>query len=155
MQFLFTGSRNQPPHISHMKTPLSLLASCLLSLPLIPATLNAQGGYAAKLISPSAGKVLFAGQQVRVEWKTLLPHVDYSWCETEVYLSIDGGATFPFRITPQLDPRATFFYWTVPNMPTTAAVLDIRFGCEAHYPESYSPQTASPFTIAASGGQLY
>jgi hypothetical protein len=138
-----------------MKTPLSLLASFLLVLPLIPATLNAQGSYSAKLISPVAGQVLFPGQQVRVEWKTLLPHVDYSWCELELYLSVDGGRTFPFRITPQLDPRATFVYWNVPNMPTNSAVLDIRFGCEGFYPESYSPQTASSFTIAPSAGQLY
>ena len=138
-----------------MKTPLSLLASFLVALPLIPATLNAQGSYAAKLVSPAAGQALVPGQQVRVEWKTLLPHLDYSWCELEVYLSIDGGATFPFRITPQLDPRVTFFYWIVPNMPTNAAVLDIRFGCEAYYPESYSPQTASPFRITPNVGQLY
>ena len=138
-----------------MKTPLSLLASFLLALPLIPATLNAQGKYAAVLITPTAGQVLFPGQQLRVEWKAFLPHVDYSWCELELYLSVDGGRTFPFRITPQLDPRATFFYWTVPNMPTNAAVLDIRFGCEGYYPESYSPQTASRFTIAANVGQLY
>jgi hypothetical protein len=62
----------------------------------------------------------------------MLPNIDLSWCELELYLSVDGGATFPFRITPQLDPRAAFFYWTVPNMPTATAVLDIRFGCAAH-----------------------
>jgi hypothetical protein len=73
----------------------------------------------------------------------------------EVYLSLDGGRTFPFRITPQLDPRASFFYWIVPNTPTSTAVLDIRFGCEANYPESYSPQTRSPFAIAHSTAQLY
>jgi hypothetical protein len=138
-----------------MKTRLSLLASFLLALPLIPAALHAQDRYSAKLISPTAGQVVFPGQQVRVEWKTILPHVDYSWCELELYLSVDGGTTFPFRITPQLDPRATFFYWIVPNTPTNAAVLDIRFGCESYYPESYSPQLASRFTISAASPQLY
>jgi hypothetical protein len=33
-------------------------------------------------------------------------------------------------------------------MPTNAAVLDIRFGCELYHPESYSPQAASTFVIA-------
>jgi hypothetical protein len=33
-------------------------------------------------------------------------------------------------------------------MPTNAAVLDIRFGCELYYPESYSPQAAATFVIA-------
>lgn len=108
------------------------------------------GKYAAKLISPTLGQVLYPGQQIRVEWKTILPNIDLSWCELELYLSVDGGATFPFRLTPQLDPRAAFFYWTVPDMPTAAAVLDIRFGCEGSYPESYSPQNASPFVIQSS-----
>jgi hypothetical protein len=115
----------------------------------------ATGTYAAKLISPTAGQILFPGQRVKVEWKTVLPNVDLSYCECEIYLSLDGGRSFPFRITPSLDPRATYFYWTVPNTPTRAAVLDIRFGCEGYYPESYSPQIASPFVIAQIAGELY
>jgi hypothetical protein len=67
----------------------------------------------------------------------------------EIFLSLDGGRTFPAVITPLLDPRAKFFYWIVPNLPTNAAVLDIRFGCEGWYPESYAPQPASTFVIAA------
>jgi len=113
------------------------------------------GTYAASLISPTAGQVLIPGQQVKVEWKTSLPNVDLSWCELELWLSLDGGRTFPFRITPQLDPRASFFYWTVPNTPTAAAVLDIRFGCEGYYPESYRPQFGSIFGITKSTAQLY
>src|SRR5438270_306925 len=135
-----------------MKIHMFVVAVFALALAFAPPfskTANATPGtYAAKLITPTAGQVLVAGQQVKVEWKALLPHIDYSWCELEVYLSLDGGVSFPFRITPQLDPRATFFYWTVPNTPTNAAVLDVRFGCEGYYPESYSPQTASAFVIA-------
>ena len=33
-------------------------------------------------------------------------------------------------------------------MPINAAVLDIRFGCELYYPESYSPQAGLTFVIA-------
>jgi hypothetical protein len=66
----------------------------------------------------------------------------------EIFLSLDGGSTFTYCITPQLPPTARFFNWTVPNMPTNAAVLDIRFGCEWYYPENYSPQPASMFIIA-------
>jgi hypothetical protein len=40
------------------------------------------------------------------------------------------------------------YLWTVPNLPTNAAVMDIRFGCEGWYPESYAPQPASTFVIA-------
>ena len=45
-------------------------------------------------------------------------------------------------------PKAESYLWTVPNLPTNAAVLDIRFGCEGWYPESYAPQPMSTFVIA-------
>jgi hypothetical protein len=65
----------------------------------------------------------------------------------EVFLSLDGGRTFNIVISPWLDPKAQYFYWAVPDTPTNAAVLDIRFGCEPGYPESYAPQPASTFII--------
>src|SRR5439155_15536922 len=110
---------------------------------------------AARLISPTAGQVLFPGQRVKVEWKAALPNLDLAGCEMEVFLSLDGGRSFPMVITPLLDPKATFFHWTVPNMPTNAAVLDIRFGGEGWYPECFAPQTASTFVISQTTGQLY
>jgi hypothetical protein len=69
-------------------------------------------------------------------------------CEMEVWLSVDGGSTFTMWISPWLDPKAQYFDWTVPNTPTNAAVMDIRFGCEPGYPESYAPQPAATFVIA-------
>ena len=109
----------------------------------------ADNGYSARLISPTAGQVLYPGQKVRVEWEATLPNTKAVGCETEVVLSLDGGTTFNTWISPQLDPKARYFYWTVPNTPTNAAVLDIRFGREMpYYPETYSPQPASTFVIA-------
>jgi hypothetical protein len=108
--------------------------------------------YSAQLISPVAGQVLYAGQQIMVEWKHTLPNIPLPGCESEAWLSLDGGSTFTVWLT-WLDPRSTSFLWTVPNTPTNAAVLDIRFGCDLHYPESYAPQPASMFVIAKSPGQ--
>jgi hypothetical protein len=89
------------------------------------------------LISPKAGQVLHPGDNVRVEWKTLTAsRINWSFCELELWLSLDGGGTYPVRITPSMDPRITFFYWTVPDTPTNAAALDIRFGCEPISPKS-------------------
>jgi hypothetical protein len=109
---------------------------------------GAQQGYSATLISPTAGQVLYPGQKVRVEWKSQLPPINLGACEMEVWLSLDGGRTFSSWISPWMDPRAQFFYWTVPNTPTNQAVLDVRFGCEPGYPESYAPQPASTFVIS-------
>jgi hypothetical protein len=66
----------------------------------------------------------------------------------ELMLSLDGGKTFSTCITPVIAPTTKYYDWTVPNTPTNAAVLDIRFGCEWYYPESSSPQPASTFVIA-------
>jgi hypothetical protein len=98
---------------------------------------------------------LYPGQQIRVEWEATLPSTTRKLvgCEMEILLSLDGGTTWNAYITPPLDPKVRYFDWTVPNTPTNAAVLDIRFGCEVFYPESRSSQTASPFVIMQTAGQ--
>jgi len=140
-----------------MKTHKSLSTLLVVAFALAPQLPNvshgilaASGGgtYSAKLIAPTIGQVLHPGQQVRIQWKDTLPNVQYgAWCEMEVWLSLDGGRSFPMCITPILAPKTTYFDWTVPNTPTNAAVLDVRFGCDGWYPESYSPQAASTFVI--------
>ena len=64
-----------------------------------PAKLNAQGNYAVKLTSPVAGQVLYAGQKIMIEWKHKLPNIPLAGCESEAWLSLDGGGTFPAWIT--------------------------------------------------------
>ena len=107
------------------------------------------GAYSARLISPTVGQVLHPGQTVRVEWKSHLPNINLGACEAEVWLSLDGGRTFVAWVSPYLHPEGPkYFDWTVPKWPTNAAVMDVRFGCEPGYPESYAPQPASTFVIA-------
>ena len=135
---------------------VTILAVALIFAPQFVNLSSADSGkYSAQLITPTAGQILYPGQRVRVEWTHTLPNINLAGCEEEVWLSLDGGRTFTACITPILDPKATFFYWTVPNTPTNAAMLDIRFGCEVFYPESRSPQTASPFVIMQTAAQSY
>ena len=129
---------------------VTMLAVAFSFAPQFVNTSSAANGYSAQLISPTTGQVLYPGQKVRVEWRSMLPPINLGACEMEVWLSLDGGRTFTMLISPWMDPKAQYFYWTVPNMPTNAAVLDIRFGCEPGYPESYSPQPASTFAISHS-----
>jgi hypothetical protein len=137
-----------------MNIRVLLMTIIAVALSFAPQFVNtssaASGTYSAQLISPVAGQVLYPGQKIMIEWKHMLPNIPLAGCESEAWLSLDGGSTFSMWIT-FLDPRNTSFLWTVPNMPTNAAVLDIRFGCDLHYPESYAPQPASMFTIAKSG----
>ena len=134
---------------------MTIIAVALSSAPQFVNTSNAASGtYSVQLISPVQGQVLYPGQKIMIEWKHMLPNIPLAGCESEAWLSLDGGSTFSMWIT-FLDPRNTSFLWTVPNTPTNAAVLDIRFGCDLHYPESYAPQPASMFTIAKSGVPSY
>ena len=139
-----------------MKTPrliLALLALTLALAPQLPRTAFAQrtqDNYRAKLISPRAGQVLSPGQVVRIQWTANFPNVDLTMCETEVLLSLDGGKTIYMMLTEQRNPNVQYFDWTVPNAPTNAAVLDIRFGCLNIYPETSSLQVQSSFVISPS-----
>ena len=126
----------------------TILAMALSLAPQVVSTASAGGTYSATLISPRVGQVVYPGQHVRVEWRSELPNVNLGTCEAEVWLSLNGGNTFTMWISPWLSPKAQYFDWTVPNTPTNAAVMDIRFGCEQFYPESYAPQPASTFVIA-------
>jgi hypothetical protein len=130
---------------------VTMLAVALSFAPQFVNTSAASSGtYSAKLISPTAGQVLYPGQIVRVEWRSEFPNgIPLGSCEAEVWLSLDGGRTFTMWISPWMDPKAQYFYWTVPNTPTNQAVMDVRFGCEQFWPESYAPQPQSMFTIAS------
>jgi hypothetical protein len=144
-----------------MKIHAIILTLVALAFACAPAKLNAQqagqqGGYSANLITPKAGDILIPGQRVKVQWTTSISRpIDLAYCEAEVWLSLDGGNVYSMCITPIMDPQTRFFYWTVPNTPTKTAVLDIRFGCEGWWPESFSPQTASMFQISNVSAQLY
>jgi len=93
---------------------------------------------------------LIPGQVVRIEWTANFPNVDLTMCETEILLSLDGGKTIYMFITSSRRPKVQYFDWTVPNTPTNAAVLDIRFGCLNIYPETPSLQVQSAFVISPS-----
>ena len=132
-----------------MKTPALFVLLFLFAFAIAPENLSAQqsNGYSAKLNSPRLGQVLYPGQQVRIEWAPTFPHISLNGCEMEIWLSLDGGRTFTTWVT-FTSVNSRYYDWTVPNTPTNAAVLDIRFGREMpYYPETYSPQPASTFVI--------
>lgn len=49
----------------------------------------------------------------------------------ELLLSIDGGRSFPVRLTRDLTPQTSALFWRVPALPTRHARLALRAGdCE-------------------------
>src|ERR1044071_234030 len=47
--------------------------------------------------------------------------------ELEILLSVDGGRSYPVRVTPSLEHAPRTLEWNVPNLPAAEARLKIRF----------------------------
>lgn len=125
-----------PPH---RRTGL-LFALALLALggrSLAAKTVETAEAPLARLLAPADGAALTAGTDAVVEWEelTLPPHV----VEWEAFLSVDGGRTWPLRVTPHLDIAIRRFTFRVPDLPTREARLLLRFGDERREVEVGSP----------------
>lgn len=114
----------------------------------------------ARLAAPASGAELEAGSLATIAWEGLAlpPHTE----EWEAFLSVDGGRTYPLRVTPHLDIRIRRFDFRVPDLPTREARLMLRFGDERREVEVEAPQrfaivpgprlwTPSPRRVFASG----
>jgi hypothetical protein len=117
--------------------PRRLLAAALLAagLTAVPASAaRAEDATGARiplrLLSPSSGTVLAAGTSATLEWIPLAGLGRQDWEEWEAFLSLDGGATYPVRITPHLDRDLRRVTWKVPSLPSANARLLLRVGDE-------------------------
>ncbi len=98
-----------------------------------PAGFARETGVPIRLVAPRAGATLAAGSTAELEWApgasfAGLPRVE----EWEAFLSLDGGATYPVRITPHLDQDLRSVRFQVPPIPTPDARVLLRFGDERH-----------------------
>lgn len=121
-----------------------------IGLALMPAAEALAESAPVRLVAPRAGDTLMAGSSAELEWAPLepfarLPRVE----EWEAFLSFDGGATYPVRITPHLDHDLRRVRWQVPAIPTADARLLLRFGDEHRESHFELPQR---FSIAAAPG---
>jgi hypothetical protein len=74
---------------------------------------------------------LAAGSTAEIEWAPAAGFAELPKSEEwEAFLSVDGGATYPVRITPHLDSDLRRFRFQVPPIPTANARLLLRFGDE-------------------------
>ena len=90
-----------------------------------------------RLVSPAAGAEVTAGSRVTIEWETAgLPPAIVEW---EAFLSVDGGRTWPVRLTPHLDASIRRFTIRMPDLPTPRARLLLRFGDEREEVEVEAP----------------
>jgi hypothetical protein len=98
----------------------------------------------ARLLAPEEGATLVAGELAVVEWQEAPAGAE----EWEAFLSVDGGRTYPLRVTPHLDLSIRRFSFQVPSLPTRAARVLLRFGDERREVEVETPQR---FSIVAGG----
>lgn len=118
------------------RVPLLLLA--FAALPAFAAGADTRMAY---LASPAAGDELVAGSAATIEWEGLaLPERAVEW---EAFLSLDGGRTWPLRVTPHLDISIRRFTFRVPDFPTRDARILLRFGDEKREVGMEAPQRFS------------
>jgi len=101
------------------------------------------------------GKVFQAGRRIEINWSLKGKEVSNleanPWGECELYFSPNGGNTWT-RITPNLNVSRRSHEWTVPNIPTTEAVIALQVGIEGEGDFFFFQSEA--FTIRAGrGGQ--
>lgn len=77
-----------------------------------------------EVVCPREDEVVTVGSVVEVVWHPLPREAK----EMELFLSLDGGTSYPLRLTPQLPPGWTRLAWVVPHLPTPAARLRLRVG---------------------------
>ncbi len=118
---------NELPVIRAVVRGAVLCAAVAALLALVPATAAAEvvGG---RIVEPAAGTIVRAGDTVQVRWTPLPAEVE----EFELLLSIDGGKSFPLRLTVSMDPDLRSYTWRVPNLPAGAACLKLRVGVAGH-----------------------
>ncbi len=89
----------------------------------LAAALRAEG----RFTSPGRGETLETGESVEVRWSAPCPDAAGA-SESELMLSLDGGLTFPIRITAEMTACAKGFRWQIPALATAHARLALRAG---------------------------
>jgi hypothetical protein len=115
---------------------LRRLAPALLAALAWPAVAAAQTG--VELVAPLAGDSWTAGGRAQLAWRETGP-VPEHFEEWEAFLSLDGGVTWPYRLTPHLDRSRSRVEIDLPPVPTRRARLLLRFGDEEHETEWLVP----------------
>lgn len=102
-----------------------------------------------RLVAPAPGARLAAGSTVELAWEpgpgfASLPKAE----EWEAFLSLDGGRSYPLRVTPHLDLDVRRVRIDLPDLPAADVRLVLRFGDERR--ETEVPLDAR-FAIVAGG----
>ena len=116
----------------------------MLLVGVAPAALAAPG-----FLRPAAGDRLESGTVVELLWN--LDAVPSDAQESELVLSLDGGRTFPIRLTADFDSATRKILWRVPALPTDQARLALRAGNDEEPAQETFQLVSAAFVISGSG----
>ena len=105
----------------------------------------------ARFLEPSGGGQLQPGSIVRVSW-TLGGAAERDFDEMELVLSLDGGQSFPLRVTRDVSTAAESLLWRVPRLPSAHARLALRTGSGERKETETIRIVGGEFTILAGKG---
>ncbi len=101
-------------------------------------------GQSGRFLEPASGGRLEPGSIVRVSWS---PGAAREFDEMELILSLDGGRSFPLRVTGALSTATDSLLWRVPRLPTTRARLALRSGAGERKETETVRMVGDEFTI--------
>lgn len=134
-----------------MRRTLATAALILASLALAVPGRAVESRLPVRAVAPAPGTELTAGTMASVGWEALEDGFGgrriHEW---EAFLSLDGGRTWPLRLSPHLDIGIRRFTFRVPAFPSREARLLLRFGDEREETEVEVPGS---FTIALAAGR--
>lgn len=104
------------------------IISLLLAIASATGASAADGSFDVRLTEPAEHVDLVAGSTVFMAWEARDQPAGVE--EWEAFLSINGGRTYPIRLTPHLDVAIQRFTWTVPSLPGAEVSILLRFGDE-------------------------
>jgi len=91
---------------------------------LLAGALNAE---TSGIWRPAAGERVSSGAMLEARW-TLSPGDPRVGDEAELLLSLDGGLSFPLRVSREVLPESGRTAWRVPSFPSSHARLALRTG---------------------------
>ena len=115
-------------------------------LVLLAAGAAARASAEGRLEGPRGGASLAAGAIIEVRWEIPCGE-DPAAEEAELVLSLDGGMTFPIRVSPELTACRDAFRWRVPALPSGRARLALRSGSGEASDDERLTLVSEEFTI--------
>ncbi len=130
---------------------LRRLAKIGLPFVLLTWTAAAMTAAPARFLRPMAGERLEPGESIEVSW-ALDRHQAMAFDEMELVLSLDGGRTYPLRLTRDLSPESGRLSWRVPALPAGKARLALRGGSDGEPDLETIAAVSDVFEIAPRAG---